>query len=289
MEESEVEIIEEKSKKPKAKSKPSGSKMKLIAVIIVVVIIIIAALWFFVLGGDDSDNGDNGDENQPPTAAFTYTPSEVYANATVSFDASGSSDPDGDDLEYTWDFDDPYADSGNPNTDSGVTASHIFTIPGDYNVTMVVEDGKGGIDELGKNITVLPEEFPTASVLVTRIPGAPANIEWTINIEEVDPVNADLSLGNIRYNIYNGTNTDEVKLTGTVLGLDGVDKEPPFNNPAGIYFDDNADSVLSAGDTFSIAGDGGVGIQSGDSFQLLYKPPNLSEGVPMFDPQALPS
>jgi hypothetical protein len=43
--------------------------------------------------------------NRPPVAALTVTPSIAPVGGAVSFDASGSTDPDGDQLHYRWDLD----------------------------------------------------------------------------------------------------------------------------------------------------------------------------------------
>jgi hypothetical protein len=58
------------------------------------------------------------------------------AGETVNFVGTGSSDPDGDPLTYTWYFDD-----GTPNSTSP-TVSHKFTKEGTYYVKLTVDDGK---------------------------------------------------------------------------------------------------------------------------------------------------
>jgi len=69
-------------------------------------------------------------------AAGPYSGREGSA---VSFDGSGSTDPDGDHLTYEWDFGD-----GTPH-DTGVSPSHVYTDdrPGGYPVTLTVRDGGG--------------------------------------------------------------------------------------------------------------------------------------------------
>jgi hypothetical protein len=238
----------------------------------VVVIVIIAVLvYMFVLRGDDGD-GDNGNGNQKPYADFTYSPLVIHVDQTVTFDASNSTDLDGDELEYSWNFGDDNATTSNPNTDNGVTASHIYTVEGDYIVTLVVEDGKGGTDENVQNITVFLEETPTASFTMLYVNNAFTNINWKITIDSVEGTDEQLDLANIRFKIYNGSDTSDVKLEGLLSNLAETNKNPINpHNPANIYFDDlDADSTLSVGDFISIAGDGGATIQTGDYFQLIY-------------------
>jgi len=75
-------------------------------------------------------------QNNPPSAAFTATPTTGTAPLAVSFDASASSDPDQDDiLSYSWAF-------GDGGTATGVTTNHNYISDGVYTVTLTVSDGE---------------------------------------------------------------------------------------------------------------------------------------------------
>jgi hypothetical protein len=56
-------------------------------------------------------------------------------NRKLSFTATGSLDPDGDALSYSWDF----GDGSIPA--AGFSASHVYAAPGQYAVTLTVSDG----------------------------------------------------------------------------------------------------------------------------------------------------
>jgi glucose/arabinose dehydrogenase len=77
--------------------------------------------------------------NHPPTAVATGTPTSGPTPLTVNFDGSGSSDPDGDPITYSWDLngDGIYGDS------TAQKPSFTYTTPGTYNVRLQVTDSKG--------------------------------------------------------------------------------------------------------------------------------------------------
>ena len=90
--------------------------------------------------------------NQSPTASFTANPTSGVAPLNVSFNASNSSDSDGNIVNYVWDFKD-----GNVGT--GQTVNHIFTSTGSYNVKLTVTDNEGVTDSTTKTITVTETNF----------------------------------------------------------------------------------------------------------------------------------
>jgi len=116
--------------------------------------------------GTTSDPG--GSANQPPVASFAYNCLDI----TCSFDASGSSDPDGSIVHYAWDF-------GDGNTGSGVTASHIYAAPGTYSVVLSVTDDDGATDSDTQNVTVSDGSM-TLTATGYKVKGVHyADLEWS--------------------------------------------------------------------------------------------------------------
>jgi len=68
-------------------------------------------------------------------------------NATVSFDGSGSSDPDGRVVSYDWRF-------GDGGTASGAQALHAYATAGTYTVTLTVTDDSGLTASATTTVTV---------------------------------------------------------------------------------------------------------------------------------------
>ncbi|HDS59478.1 MAG TPA: PKD domain-containing protein, partial [Thermoplasmatales archaeon] len=88
--------------------------------------------------------------NAPPAASFTYSPPNPQVGETISFDGSGSSDPDGSIASYSWNF-------GDEGSTSGRTAQHSYAAEGTYTVTLTVTDNDGDAATATKIVTVNAE------------------------------------------------------------------------------------------------------------------------------------
>jgi len=86
--------------------------------------------------------------SEPPTAVAEATPTSGEAPLEVTFDASDSSDPDGDIQRYGWRF----KDGSTPA--EGETVTHTFQTAGEYDVELVVFDSQGNQDSTTITVTV---------------------------------------------------------------------------------------------------------------------------------------
>lgn len=104
-------------------------------------------------GTYDAPTSGEGCNRTPEAVCDKSFPGAVPGTGeTVTFDGSGSSDPNGDALTYEWDFD------GDGSTDTtGETADHTFTTGGEKTVTLTVTDEHGASDTCELTFTVWVE------------------------------------------------------------------------------------------------------------------------------------
>jgi PKD repeat protein len=102
--------------------------------------------------------------NDAPTAAFTVTSTVGAAPLAVTFDASGSNDPDGSIAAWAWDFDTAGSFAGDTATTQVV--NHTYA-PGVYTAKLTVTDNNGATASTTKTISV------------TGAPAAPSGLHLT--------------------------------------------------------------------------------------------------------------
>lgn len=86
--------------------------------------------------------------NLPPLASFTATPSSGWVPLAVTLDASASSDPNGQIVEYLWDF-------GDGGGERGLRPTHLYQTPGAYEVTLTIRDEGGESHQARRTVRAL--------------------------------------------------------------------------------------------------------------------------------------
>lgn len=86
---------------------------------------------------------------QPPVASFTYSPAKPVVNEMITFDASNSTDPDGNITKYEWEFGD-----GNATNTTEKIITHSYALVGNYTVILTVTDDDGAINSTSRVVIV---------------------------------------------------------------------------------------------------------------------------------------
>ena len=124
--------------------------------------------------------------NQPPAAdaGGAYAGTEGSA---VSFDASASSDPDGDALDYSWTFGDPNVAGG--GTATGISPSHVYADNGTYTATLTVTDPIGASHSVTTTVDV-SNAAPVVGTLAAPVAPVPVGtaISVSASFSDVGPV-----------------------------------------------------------------------------------------------------
>jgi len=82
-----------------------------------------------------------------PTASFTYSPEKPMVGGNIIFDASSSDDPDGEIVEYEWNWGD-----GQSEILTHAKTFHLFETPGIYDVNLTVTDNDGLTDSNSREL-----------------------------------------------------------------------------------------------------------------------------------------
>ncbi len=94
--------------------------------------------------------GNSGGGNQPPIAVAQVSPNPAGINESVTFNGSGSSDPDGQIIQYSWVF-------GDGNTSNQMNTTHSYSQAGQYNYSLTVTDNLGATGQTTGQITISNE------------------------------------------------------------------------------------------------------------------------------------
>ena len=242
--------------------------MKIIERFLIILLVIGIAMLPGCTDKDEEKNDEkNGDAtNKLPTASM-WISKNVYVGDTVKFDGSNSSDPDGEIVQYNWDF-------GDGTSAMGQTAEHVYEQVGYPKVVLTVVDDNSSedsvhdyirIDEEGNNTAEM--EPPSFDLDCRKIGIIPDMAKYVVTISNVSGGNTS-----IEYFDYIILDHEDAAI------LDNNTLENSLNNMSSGVVYTSLDDHLSEGDRFTISEEDIPNLNDGDIFQIIFRPGELMVG-----------
>jgi PKD repeat protein len=128
--------------------------------------------------------------NQPPTAVMSAAPTTGVGPLSVTFNGSGSTDPDGTIASWAWSF-------GDGASGSGTTITHVYTAAGTYVPTLTVTDNGGATSTTSTSIVVNAPALPSppANLTATALSRSSIGLAWTNTTTNQTEVRIERCLG----------------------------------------------------------------------------------------------
>ena len=156
--------------------------------------------------------------NEAPTADVSANRTTQKVEEPISFDASGSSDPDGRITDYTWDL-------GDGTTATGPTVEHAYGSAGTYEVSLTLTDDKGKSATETVAIAVDTNDAPSVTADATptaadpgetvSFDGSASDPDGTVESYEWDFGDGSTATGATPSHAYSSTGTYTATLTVT--------------------------------------------------------------------------
>jgi PKD repeat protein len=139
------------------------------------------------------------DPPKPPIPLYKASPLKALAKQRVYFDASNTTDPDSKekDLKYIW-----YYGDGASYISRDNKTSHKYNTPGQYRVTLIVEDETGASANISNILITVENNPPTA--IIKQI--SPKKINENVQISGADSSDKDGDIINYIWTFGDGSN-----------------------------------------------------------------------------------
>lgn len=134
--------------------------MKKITVVLITILIFSSILFTGCFGDTESDKiKPNPIENIPPTAVISAS-TNAYFGEMVEFDASGSYDPDGEIVAYSWDVgEDEFIEGKIVKYTFKFENNFTIDYPLIYSVNLFIEDNNGSVTATSHQIKIFPSAY----------------------------------------------------------------------------------------------------------------------------------
>jgi glucose/arabinose dehydrogenase len=209
------------------------------------------ALYYttFANGGEVHRISFAGANNSVPDAVVTADPTTGPVPLDVTFDGSGSSDPDGGALTYVWDFGDGYP----PQTTDTPTTSHTYSAVGTYMATLTVRNTSGAEDSA--TVRIDTGNRPPIPEIESPIAGKTFAVgeKVTLHGNATDPEDGSLPDGALRWQVLQHHNNSHTHpylppTSGNDVEITAPAPEDLFaTDPAGNYLEIRLTATDSTG------------------------------------------
>ena len=190
-----------------------------------------------LVDAEEAASGQTTPTNNPPVAN-TDGPYTGTVGTPVSFDGSGSSDPDSDPLTYAWNF-------GDGETGTGISLNHTYAATGEYTVTLVVNDGT--VDSVPATTTATISQVTTTGDMHI------ANITMSISTRTAGKNTFYTGIAEVTVVDAGGASVEGVSVSGNWSGLT-QDSDSGITDASGVV-KLTSDSVKNATGTFTFTVD----------------------------------
>lgn len=156
---------------------------------IVLVALLVMAMLGIACGKDEAPSAPSPSTpggNQPPViSSLTPEQTQIHASGNIEISCTAE-DPDGDNLSYEW------AATGGSFSETGASAGSVVTWKapedyGNYDITVTVEDGKGGNVQSSLTLAVGSNQSPQISSLIADPNSILPGSSTTITVIATDP------------------------------------------------------------------------------------------------------
>lgn len=173
--------------------------------------------WFFTKKITSGAKNKIEADNKPPVIVID-TDTSVDPGASVQFDASDTTDPDGDKMQFAWDF-------GDGETDDGDVVSHRFMKEGVFTVTLTVTDAHESVAKKNVAITVggkvgvsgVGGSVDANRIEISEIVPNPEGSDNTEFIELYNPMDEDIDISGLKLDDEDGGSRAYTIPEGTII------------------------------------------------------------------------
>lgn len=167
--------------------------------------------------------------NSAPVAVASADPTfSADVPVTVAFDGSESTDADGDELSYSWDF-------GDGESSTAQSPSHEYADPGTYVATLTVDDGRGKSDT--DVVTIAAGNVPPDAPAIDHPPAYRGGATIELEGSATDPQDGALPASALTWNVRLVHGGHDHFAISDLEGLSEISFVDPANHDADSFYE----------------------------------------------------